>query len=118
MNEPRTRFSRCPEAVTKDVFIRPATTEDFDQLLNLFDEVAAEGRWIGTEPGFDRSAYRAGWDRIIDGNGGALFVATDGETIMGTLTVDADSAICLAVGHVWRPWSRRGIVHFTVRRIS
>ena len=90
----------------KDVFIRAATPDDFDRLLNLFDEVAAERGWIGTEPGFDRSAYRAGWNRIVDANGGALFVATDGETIIGTLSVHPDSDHGCEIGTMVKPGYR------------
>jgi hypothetical protein len=47
--------------------IRPARRDDFDALADLFAEVAAERIWIGTEPGFDRDAYRSGWTRIVEG---------------------------------------------------
>ena len=67
--------------------IRPAQAGDFDELLALFDAVAAERRWIGTEPGFDRTKYRAGWQAIIDGKGGAHFVACSQNKIVGTLSL-------------------------------
>lgn len=67
--------------------IRAARRSDFDQLLALFDQVAAEGQWIGTEPGFDRDKYRAAWQDIIDGKGGAHLVASQGSKIVGALSL-------------------------------
>ena len=39
--------------------IRPATTRDADELLALLEAVAGEGKWIGTQAGFDRVARLA-----------------------------------------------------------
>lgn len=67
--------------------IRHAQSTDFDQLLALFDEVAAERRWIGTEPGFDKAKYRDAWRAIVDGKGGAHFVASHGNQVVGALSL-------------------------------
>lgn len=70
------------------VAVRPARPDDFDQLLSLFEAVAAERQWIGTEPGFDKAQYRATWQGIVDGtNGGAHFVACDGIAAIGALSL-------------------------------
>ena len=71
----------------QDVVIRPASRDDFDQLITLFESVADERLWIGTEPGFDQRAYRAGWADVVDGKGGALFVAAEGDCLVGTLGI-------------------------------
>jgi RimJ/RimL family protein N-acetyltransferase len=41
-----------------DVRLRPMRVEDVDVALDVLAEVAAEGRWLGTEGGFDRPARR------------------------------------------------------------
>lgn len=69
------------------VTIRNAQSRDLDQLLALFDEVAAERKWIATEPGFDKDLYRKTWQGIIDGKAGALFVACDGNEVVGSLSI-------------------------------
>lgn len=62
--------------------IRSLLEADFDALIELFERVAGERLWIGTEPGFDRDRYRAGWRKVLAGEG-AAFVSTDGQTITG-----------------------------------
>ncbi len=45
--------------------VRPATTDDLDELLELRREVAGEGRWIGAElppdEDGDHARHEAGW---------------------------------------------------------
>ena len=65
--------------------IRPVRPGDFDDLLALFEAVAAERQWIGTEPGFDKERYRATWQGMVDGNGGVQLVAYDGQELVGAL---------------------------------
>lgn len=74
------------------VEVRPAEPGDFEQLLSLFEAVAAERRWIGTEPGFDKAKYRAAWQDIVDGKGGAHFVAAAGNTVVGAISLYPTSA--------------------------
>jgi GNAT superfamily N-acetyltransferase len=70
--------------------LRRATAADFGPLLDLTEDVAAEGRWIGTEPGFDRERYRSNWMRWIDDPRFLMLVAHDGERIVGNLAVYPD----------------------------
>jgi phosphoglycolate phosphatase len=92
------------------VAVRPAREADFPELIGLFEEVAAERSGIGTEPGFDHEAYRRGWRRLIEGRGGALFVATVGGAVVGTLSVIRDAEIGCEVGLlVANAQRRRGI---------
>ena len=42
-----------------DVTIRPETDEDVEEVLDILESVAAEGRWIGSELPFDRVARGA-----------------------------------------------------------
>lgn len=73
-----------------DYDLRRATADDFGQLLDLYEAVAAEGRWIGTEPGFDRERYRFNWLRWIDDPRFLLIVAATGGTVVGNLAVYPD----------------------------
>lgn len=66
--------------------IRPLREDDFEAALQLFEHVAAERLWIGTEPGFDRERYRAGWRRVLDGEG-AVFVAIEQDRIVGYIGI-------------------------------
>lgn len=71
----------------KGINIRSARSTDFEQLLALFDAVVAERQWIGTEPGFDKESYRAAWQGILDGKGGAHFVACHDDEVVGALAL-------------------------------
>lgn len=65
--------------------IREMVLADIDQILELFEKVAAERLWIGTEPGFDRDHYQDIFGRAI-GLGNAMFVAERSELVIGGLT--------------------------------
>lgn len=43
------------------VAIRPMRPADVEPALDVLAAVAAERRWVGTEPGFDRDARREAW---------------------------------------------------------
>ena len=58
---------------------------DVDAVLLLFDSVAAERLWIGTEPGFDRQRYRDMLGFSLS-NGNGMFVADDDGAIVGVIT--------------------------------
>lgn len=87
MGENSLRFLRPAQ-----IEVRTARSGDFEQLLSLFEAVAAERRWIGTEPGFDKAKYLAAWQDIVNGKGGAHFVAADGNAVVGALSLYPISA--------------------------
>lgn len=87
MGENTFRFPRPAQ-----IEVRTARPGDFEQLLSLFEAVAAERRWIGTEPGFDKAKYLTAWQGIVDGKGGAHFVAADGNAVVGALSLYPTSA--------------------------
>lgn len=64
-----------------------AAAGGFDALIRLFERVASERLWLGTEPGFDRDKYRAGWRKVVRGEWGAAFVAMESESIVGYLGI-------------------------------
>jgi ribosomal protein S18 acetylase RimI-like enzyme len=67
--------------------IRGLEERDFDDLIALFESVAAERKWIGTEPGFSHDHYREGWHRVLAGTWGAMFVAVTGGQVVGCIGV-------------------------------
>lgn len=75
-----------------DFTTRAAGERDFGGLLALFEAVAAERKWIGTEPAFDQELYCRMWREIINGKGGLLSVACDRGNIVGSLCVWASSS--------------------------
>ncbi|HTU71126.1 MAG TPA: GNAT family N-acetyltransferase [Candidatus Baltobacteraceae bacterium] len=58
---------------------------DIPAVLLLFDAVAAERLWIGTEPGYDREKYQDMFGFSL-GNGNGMFVAHTGGQIVGVIT--------------------------------
>jgi GNAT superfamily N-acetyltransferase len=58
---------------------------DIDAALRLFDRVASERLWIGTEPGFDQQHYRDVFGRAI-GLGNAMFIAEEHGELIGLIT--------------------------------
>ena len=57
--------------------IRPATEADLDVVVDQLWEVAAEGRWTGTEVPFDRLARRERFADMVAGPAAVLLVAED-----------------------------------------
>lgn len=67
--------------------IRQARIDDAAAVIELFTNVVAERRWLGTEPGFDRERYRAAYaDRIASDEALTLVAEIDGD-IVGELTL-------------------------------
>jgi putative acetyltransferase len=63
---------------------------DVDAVLLLFDAVAAERTWIGTEPGYDRAAYKRTWEAGVRDPRVLLLVASQAESVVGHLAVYPD----------------------------
>lgn len=63
---------------------------DLSAVLLLFDRVAEERIWIGTEPGYDRERYRANWERWMKDPRFCLLVALENESIVGNLNIVPD----------------------------
>ncbi len=93
------------------VVVRPARLEDVDQLLDLLESVAAEGRWIGTEAPVDRVARRRQITETIEGNDrAARFVAEAGAVLVGNLWIDLRTYGVAELGMlVAREWRGRGV---------
>lgn len=60
------------------VIVREMRAADVPAALDLLEEVAAEGIWLGTEPGFDRHRRGQHWlEGLADPSLGTLVVADD-----------------------------------------
>jgi RimJ/RimL family protein N-acetyltransferase len=73
-----------------DVEIRRLRPEDVDVVLDLFEQVAAEGRWIGTESPIDRPERHARYLRLLDDPAQGSFVAVIDGTIVGNIGVHGE----------------------------
>jgi [ribosomal protein S18]-alanine N-acetyltransferase len=60
------------------VRVRTLAEPDLEPCLDLFDSVAAEGRWLANEPPIDRDEVRARWLDLLATGEGTLLVAEDG----------------------------------------
>ena len=84
-----TRRGRDGAGMDRSWTIRRAELDDYGQIATLFEAVAAEGRWIGTELPIDHDRRRA---RFADGltrpDEVASFVAVSDAAIVGTLGIE------------------------------
>lgn len=72
-----------------EVVIRRASHEDVEQLLDLLEAVAGEGRWIGTELPIDRAARRRQLDETIEGDDRSVrYVAVASGAVVGNLGME------------------------------
>jgi RimJ/RimL family protein N-acetyltransferase len=95
-----------PPAVT----VRPATPADVDTLVAMLAEVAAEGRWIGTEAPVDVERRRRRMVEDVEGEDAIVLVAEADGTPVGQLGLHlarygvADLGMAVATG-----WRGRGV---------
>jgi len=88
------------------VTVRRAREEDLDPLVELLVAVAAEGRWIATEPPVDRERRRRGMAAALDQERALLLAAEAGGQLVGQLWIEvavygvADLGMLVAEG--WR----------------
>jgi RimJ/RimL family protein N-acetyltransferase len=86
---------------------RPATPDDVDACIDVLEQTAAEGVWLGTEPGFDREERR---ERILAAIGGErtthlVAEGPDGQ-VVGHLGLEVApygvAGFGMAVAQAWR----------------
>lgn len=58
--------------------VRTLAEADLEPCLDLFEAVAAEGRWIATEPPVNRREVRARWLELVRTGEGTILLAEDG----------------------------------------
>jgi putative acetyltransferase len=84
--------------------VRPAVESDFDEWLVLFEEVAAEGRWIGAETPIDRDRARRVFEDRLDSEQATTLIAESDGLLVGHLGVNlaggvADLGMMVRDGH-------------------
>ncbi|HEX9049199.1 MAG TPA: GNAT family N-acetyltransferase [Anaeromyxobacter sp.] len=57
--------------------VRPLADADLDAALELFEAVAAEGRWLANEPPVDRREVGARWRDLVKTGEGTILVAEE-----------------------------------------
>jgi RimJ/RimL family protein N-acetyltransferase len=91
-----------------DVILRPARIDDWERFCALFDAIAGEGRWLGSELPSDWDARRPGFERSVAGEDSTLLlaVAHDGEDLVGFIRCHLEShgraEIGMGVADGWR----------------
>jgi RimJ/RimL family protein N-acetyltransferase len=101
-------------APTGGVKVRQANEGDLDIIIEQTWQVAAEGRWIGTEVPFDRAARRERLAWAIANESGALLVActrgADGPAVVGHIWVSIAPYGVADIGMlVVEEWRDKGI---------
>jgi RimJ/RimL family protein N-acetyltransferase len=97
-------------APATEVLVRPARERDLDAIVELFVEVAAEGRWIGTEAPVDRDRRRRRLASSLEEERSVVLVAEAGGRIVGQLGMElagygvAELGMLVAEG-----WRGRGV---------
>jgi GNAT superfamily N-acetyltransferase len=102
-----------------DLEIQYAHPEEVEELLDLFEEVAAEGIWIGTEPGFDRARKRENFlQKITRPDETPLWIARIRGEAVGSLSVFHHRCAGLAIGMLVRAgYRRQGIGQALINRV-
>jgi RimJ/RimL family protein N-acetyltransferase len=95
-----------------DVVIRPATAEDFDEWCDVFETVAAEGKWLGSEAPFDRDARRTGYERTMADPNAVILLAVDpaADTQVGNIYTAVEHSGVADLGMaILDGWRGRGV---------
>ncbi len=74
------------------MLVRLATTDDLEEVFDLYEQVASEGRWIGAESPLDRTQRITSWGSYFTTKGSVMFVAEDNGTIVGMADLKARGA--------------------------
>ncbi|MBA3432221.1 MAG: GNAT family N-acetyltransferase [Actinobacteria bacterium] len=108
------------------MIVRRAEERDLDAMLDLYEAVAAEGRYIGGEAPVDREARRLRWLEHFEDPDHVSFVAEAGGRIVGqgALTGTGVAELGMLVASDWRghgvgtalmqaclDWARRSGAH-------
>lgn len=96
---------------TDEVTVRPMTTDDVDEVLAVFGAVVDENLWLGTEPGFDRSARRERMLAGVDDAARRAFVAVgpDGRVVGNASLAAAGYGVADIGMVVAEGWRGRGV---------
>ncbi len=88
--------------------VREARAQDIERMLDGFEAVAAEGRWIGAEAPIDRDCLTRRWRERMNRSDEALLVAAAGDTVVGSAGVRGRGPSELGMW-VLQEWRRKGV---------
>ncbi|MDQ3915409.1 MAG: GNAT family N-acetyltransferase [Actinomycetota bacterium] len=92
-----------------EVTVRPTAASDVDELLELYESVAAEERYIAGEAPVDKARRRPAWTALAQGDSpGRSFVAEADGVLVGMASVTGAGALDLGM-MVARPWRGKGV---------
>ena len=92
-----------------DVIVREAVETDFDEWFALFERVAAERIWIGSEPPMDRELRLQGFKRFVTEPGYVSFIAESEGRHVGNLGIEMRRGLA-EIGMLVAPEARgRGV---------
>lgn len=89
--------------------IRPATPQDFDIWFALYDEVAAEGRWIGGEHPTDREMRRQNFERYLGSDEAVMLLGEVRGELVGNVGVELRRGVAEFGMLVEASWRGRGV---------
>jgi len=96
-------------AEAERVTIRTASADDFEAWFRLFEAVASEGKWLGSEAPLDRDSRRRLFDLYVESEEAVTLLAEADNQIVGNLGLE----IRRGVGHLGmlidERWRGRGI---------
>ncbi len=78
--------------------VRDAALTDVPAVVALLAQVAAEGRWIGTEAPVDTARFEKLFTETIEAEHSHLLVATDGGRVIGNLGLHPTTPGVVALG--------------------
>lgn len=92
-----------------DVVVREARPEDRDAYVAVFEKVAAERRWIGTEPPVDHERVDRAIAEARERDDRLRMVADVDGTVVGMLGAEENAGIVSFGMAVAAAWRRRGV---------
>jgi RimJ/RimL family protein N-acetyltransferase len=89
--------------------LRRATDDDFDRFVDLYEEVAGEGKWIGGELPVDRGRLHERFGPLLAGRDAAVFLAEADGQLIGHLTVHLQHGVAELGMLVAGDWRGKGV---------
>ncbi len=92
-----------------EFIIRPGTLDDVEQRVDLYMDVAAEGRWIGGEPPLDRDELIERRKATVDDPRFGVWVAEVDGSIVGELVLQRSRGRADLGMEIASAWRGRGV---------
>jgi GNAT superfamily N-acetyltransferase len=89
------------------ILVRRVESGDIEPLLDLFEAVAAERIYIGTEPGFDREQKRRGFASRVDNDANPSFVTVVEGVVVGSASIGTHPEFGPTIGMLLAKTHRR-----------